>query len=821
MPGDPLSELFRSRSPREILRCLAAGDPLKIEARVIEVLRDGGWLVDHARLTLRAMACIAYAAPNYRGQPERTRWLRNRIEDALQQLLEEDIELTQSAFERRLLKEHACSGAVTVQPEAVHEFRACVAVRAPDAKPAAGAWATCTMDPDTKMARRVSVGTTDEHGLVTLAVPRSRPFRVQVGLQGYSGVESQALLWSPDLERIELLLAPACKLRGRVTSAGKPVAKFNLALWTRDVYRSKVLRFEDPEGRFEIEDLSPGKMCCFAEPAHLPQSRTYEVELRPDGSEELTIELPASSIAHGQVVDAATRLPIPSANITRYSTRGNLLLHPCGDPLPVDSEGRFALGGVGNEGTGYAAEAPGYSPCYGLVEFPSGCPWIGLVPLQATSRLVVRVLLPPGADPTHESVFCDTSFAIPPTAFPASGELEFVGLPSISGYVTLVRADGVSLRREVSLPPGGTMRLVFDLRAIHDLGLRFDCDTAEEEARGGELRIQLRDADGRIEGRTERLPRRGELVAHGLPLGRASLELRSRAGNWVGAAEVELGDTGPSEILVQTRAWPARVRVLDRERRPIAGARVELCEAEGLPPWNARGESDAMGLVEFGPSLCARARASVFNAGPGYAHGLPVNLEAARGAPVDLVVERREKARIQCLESGRPRPGVRFSLRPAAVSAWSSVFLTCREAGLGESGALSEGDYPLEVSSGGLWPTVHVVHVPQKQVPERIDLVARTDLELLALDEYEKPCANALLELSGVEIQGSAAEWLDALRIESSSPALNTDTQGRLLLRGLPAVTVRWRVHGADGRAAEGELRLAPSSTNRVRAVLR
>lgn len=822
MPVDPLSDLLRLRSPREILRRLADGDPLEIEARVVEVLRESGWLVDPRRLTLRAMACTAYAAPDYRGKPELSRWLRNRIEDALQQMLEEEVELTQSAFEGRLLKEHARVGvAEEPDPETVLEFRACLAVRGVGELPAVGAWATCTMDPDSRTARRVSSGSTDEHGLVTLAVPRSRPFRVQAGQHGYSGAESQTLFWSPNLERIELALAPACKLRGRVVSAGNPVGKFNLAVWTRDVYRSKVLHFEDPEGRFEIADLGPGRLCCFAEPAHHPQSRTYEVELRPYGSEELSIELPESSTARGHVVDAATLRPIPTARVTRYSTRGNLMLHPCGDSLPVDSEGHFALGGVGGEGTGYAVEATGYSPCYGLLGSTPGSAEIGLVPLQATSRLIVRILLSPGADPTHESVFSDTSFAIPSTTFPASGELVFADLPAISGYLTLLRADGVSLRREVSLQPGSTTRLVFDLRASRDLRLLFGRDTAEGEARGGELRIQLRDANGRIEVRTERLARRGELVAHGLPCGRAALELRSRGGSWLGSADVDLGEANCAAIHVQTRARSARVRVLDHEHKPIAAARVELCEAEGLAPWNARGESDAEGLVELGSAPCALALASVFTSGRGRAHGLLVDLEAACGAPVELVVDARQQIRIQCFESGLPRPGVRFSLRPDAVSAWSSVFLTCREDGLGESGPLSEGDYPLEVSSGGLWPTRHLVHVPQKQAPERIELVARTDLELLALDEYEKPCAAATLELSGVEISGTAAEWLEAMRIESSSLALRTDAQGRLVLRGLPAVTVRWHLRGVGVSSAEGELRLAPSTTNQVRARLR
>jgi len=94
-PGTPetpgkLWESFRGRRSREILERLLDGDPLELEARCRAKLQESALLLDLSRLHLRALARVAHRAPHYRGEPPLGEWLTDRIEDSIQDLLEED-----------------------------------------------------------------------------------------------------------------------------------------------------------------------------------------------------------------------------------------------------------------------------------------------------------------------------------------------------------------------------------------------------------------------------------------------------------------------------------------------------------------------------------------------------------------------------------------------------------------------------------------------------------------------------------------------------------------------------------------------------------
>lgn len=80
------------RSADEVLQKLDAGDPLGIEAAAKALLAERAFLVDVERLVARGMAQVAFAARLYRGWPPLELWLRQRLERALEALLEEDRE---------------------------------------------------------------------------------------------------------------------------------------------------------------------------------------------------------------------------------------------------------------------------------------------------------------------------------------------------------------------------------------------------------------------------------------------------------------------------------------------------------------------------------------------------------------------------------------------------------------------------------------------------------------------------------------------------------------------------------------------------------
>ncbi|HEV8113715.1 MAG TPA: hypothetical protein VGR31_13145 [Planctomycetota bacterium] len=96
--SDPGGDLLRGGSPKEILARLVDGDPLEVRARCKEQLHLRALLLSLDRLQLRTVARIAYAAPRWRGEPPLGRWLVERIEHSMKELIDEDGEAVLSGI---------------------------------------------------------------------------------------------------------------------------------------------------------------------------------------------------------------------------------------------------------------------------------------------------------------------------------------------------------------------------------------------------------------------------------------------------------------------------------------------------------------------------------------------------------------------------------------------------------------------------------------------------------------------------------------------------------------------------------------------------
>jgi hypothetical protein len=77
-------------SPREVLARLMGGDPLGIAHVVEERLRVRAYLLDADRVFLRTAARCARLAVRYRGDPPLERWLAERADEAIGDLLRND-----------------------------------------------------------------------------------------------------------------------------------------------------------------------------------------------------------------------------------------------------------------------------------------------------------------------------------------------------------------------------------------------------------------------------------------------------------------------------------------------------------------------------------------------------------------------------------------------------------------------------------------------------------------------------------------------------------------------------------------------------------
>jgi DNA-directed RNA polymerase specialized sigma24 family protein len=85
-------QLLSGSSSREVLARIHPGDPLELRRLAGERLRERAWLCDADRVFVRAVARCARFAVRYRGQPELKTWLGERVDEALADLLREDLE---------------------------------------------------------------------------------------------------------------------------------------------------------------------------------------------------------------------------------------------------------------------------------------------------------------------------------------------------------------------------------------------------------------------------------------------------------------------------------------------------------------------------------------------------------------------------------------------------------------------------------------------------------------------------------------------------------------------------------------------------------
>jgi len=83
-------EILAGAKPREILARIVKDDPLHVYVISQDRLTYRAFLLDGHRLTLRAMARIAYHAHLYRGEPPLKEWIFQRIDEAIDDLVRED-----------------------------------------------------------------------------------------------------------------------------------------------------------------------------------------------------------------------------------------------------------------------------------------------------------------------------------------------------------------------------------------------------------------------------------------------------------------------------------------------------------------------------------------------------------------------------------------------------------------------------------------------------------------------------------------------------------------------------------------------------------
>jgi len=129
---------------------------------------------------------------------------------------------------------------------------------------------------------------------------------------------------------------------------------------------------------------------------------------------------------------------------------------------------------------------------------------------------------------------------------------------------------------------------------------------------------------------------------------------------------------------------------------------------------------------------------------------------------------------------------------------------------------LTAGRWDLVFEAPGYWPSRTTVDFKRGSPPVKLEVRRLASARVRARSASGAPLAGIVLELTSVEFNERASEWLGAGRITSSTGAMALDSTGELHLQGLPHGKYRWIASaGAEGLAA-GEVVLAPRAVAEI-----
>ncbi|PZR06679.1 MAG: hypothetical protein DI536_29625 [Archangium gephyra] len=164
-------------------------------------------------------------------------------------------------------------------------------------------------------------------------------YRVQATAGGSSSSTIQvvsAMVGEPS-RKLVLVVKPAVRIRGIVSSDGKPVPGARVTAHTVATGRA-VDAFSQNDGRFVIDGVPPGELVFTAEPWAVDQPRRYVAKA---DAPEVTLQVKRMAVVRGVVT--RDKKPVAGAKVTAKSMWGDV-------KAVSDANGRYALEGLNKGG---------------------------------------------------------------------------------------------------------------------------------------------------------------------------------------------------------------------------------------------------------------------------------------------------------------------------------------------------------------------------------------------------------------------------------------------------------------------------------------
>jgi hypothetical protein len=588
------------------------------------------------------------------------------------------------------------------------------------------------------------------------------------------------------------------KITGIVLDAGKPVANYRLHYWLSGSPSSlDILEVaSSKDGRFQLERAPIGTLELFALAPELPQSAIEVVHVKEGVAAEIELHIPEQGLGIGQVVDAATGVPLPGCNVDRYlhNTRGAglTLAH---EQHPTGADGRFLFPGFGSKLEQIWITEPEHAGAVAQVGRGADERYdFGVIRLDRTSTLTIEFT---GLDDyAGYSYSAQGANNAGPYPIPTSGIVELPGTLPNSGEIDVTAPDGRQLVAEFVLTTRGPWSLRIPLAG--DGALAVTIEGAESsQLEGGWLRIQPNSSNQFIFRDTIYIISLSqEFNCASLPLDSLTLTLFSPDGDSIAAAQVTSSREG-SPVTLSLGAEPRAIRIVDALGSPLE----DVSFAVFLPGSNraanySHSNEDGVGLVKGLP----QDQVQLILTGTDGTHSTA--LSVALGTidhPTKVVFDPSASLEFLAMDRGTPLDGVLLSIRDATTGDFLGWPTTNAE-GKATFKNVTEGEVLIHPDSTSIWSQTIMVSTSTSPTLETLEFRRIGALRVSVLDAYGEPAGGREVVITSDEFGASVAQWLANARV-SSPTGLVTDASGQVVVEGLP--------NGSYSIVVEGEVATA------------
>ncbi|MBK7876292.1 MAG: carboxypeptidase regulatory-like domain-containing protein [Planctomycetes bacterium] len=618
---------------------------------------------------------------------------------------------------------------------------------------------------------------------------------------------------SPILARLER----AGVVEGRCLLEGKPARDFTVNFWKKEPRDGgKVEVRGSADGSFRVDEAAPGELVLFAMGTTSIQSPQVRVVVDTAKPTKCVLELPAPCTATGRVVAGMTGEPIPSARVALQVRVGSQILRPWKEASPVDVTGAFSIRGLA-PGLNYVRiTADGFAPRVVHADVgEEGRVDLGSIGLHQHGSIEVRLVGAPDQDLSAIRVDLQGIDPRPFVPVPSNGIVHFDGLMPGSYSPRIVFKDNSSRFLTAHVTPGRRVRVSTPI-SEEGIEVAVEPGTPEIAERLYELRVTFVDRMGVESDEFYPIRRERSVRVRTLDTKRIYLEANDRDGVVLGVGRFELTGTQGEVVNFRVEGRSPVLRIVDRARKPVAGARVGVVGVVGAEmdlSWARFSFTDGDGLCVLEGLTFETVGISLFHPDLGSTSVKIVELPRDRTEPLELVLDAPLELRVQVLDHAARLPGIELFARDLGRSEDGLGPGTSDAAGLAKWSQVAAGTYEVSVVHPGVWPDSARVEVNDSEEPVPFQVRRLGHVQFRVSTTLGNPVRGARFELHSVERGASVATWIAEGAVPSPVNGLVTDERGELAVRGLPNGEFRYRATLPNGNVLDGVVIVPPSAT--------